>query len=191
MSEDFEVQSVVTNTSHHGDGAGVVGEVTIDEDTSRQPAAESLAPVFADGDRAVYRYERETADCPCGKIPTHGCPIRDIRATKGSLTFSFFAPDVETVRAIVCDLRACSSSVHLHRLTQSVDDDQALLVVNRAAFTDRQYEVLETAHELGYFARPRESDATSVARALDISVATFSEHLAVAQEKLLDQLLGE
>jgi hypothetical protein len=63
-------------------------------------------------------------------------------------------------------------------------------VVDRTAFTDRQCEVLRTAHEMGYFDRPRESDSATVAAALGVSTATFSEHLSAAQDTLLDQLLA-
>jgi hypothetical protein len=61
--------------------------------------------------------------------------------------------------------------------------------VDRAALTDRQREVVTTAHQLGYFERPRDANATEVAEHLDISRATFAEHLAAAQSKLLDAVL--
>jgi predicted DNA binding protein len=49
--------------------------------------------------------------------------------------------------------------------------------------------VLETAHEMGYFERPRRANGTEVAAALDIDPSTFSEHLAAAQRKLLRDVL--
>jgi hypothetical protein len=49
--------------------------------------------------------------------------------------------------------------------------------------------VLETAHRLGYFERPKGANAGEVADALDISRSTFTEHLAAAQTKLLDAIL--
>ncbi|MFC6724570.1 helix-turn-helix domain-containing protein, partial [Halobium palmae] len=103
----------------------------------------------------------------------------------------FVACDLPTLRSIVADLRSCCGDVRLQRLTRSAPDDRrTLLFVDRTAFTDRQYEVLRTAHEMGYFAQPKEADSADVAAALDISVPTFSEHLSVAQEKLLEQLLA-
>jgi predicted DNA binding protein len=42
---------------------------------------------------------------------------------------------------------------------------------------------------MGYFNHPRDANATAVAEDLDISPATFAEHLALAQSKLLDSIL--
>ena len=50
-------------------------------------------------------------------------------------------------------------------------------------------EVLETAHEMGYFEYPKRANAGDVAEAVGISRSTFSEHLGAAQTKLLDAIL--
>lgn len=191
ISRTHPVDSVVTDRRPTADG-GVVGELTLTHEPGSDPAPAGADRVFADGSQSVYRFTTDEADCPCGRIPDHGCPVRDLRAEGGSLVCSFLAPDTETVREIVSDLRSCSETVRLRRLTRSApDDQQALLVVDRSAFTDRQYEVLQTAHEMGYFDSPKRAGGDAVAERLEISVATFSEHLAVAQRKLLDQLLAD
>ena len=51
--------------------------------------------------------------------------------------------------------------------------------------TDRQWEVLRTAYLKGYFERPREHTGEEVAESLDISSATFSQHLRSALRNLL------
>jgi predicted DNA binding protein len=51
--------------------------------------------------------------------------------------------------------------------------------------TDRQREVLETAYEAGFYEWPRESTGEEVAAKLDIASATFAEHIAAAERKLL------
>jgi len=43
--------------------------------------------------------------------------------------------------------------------------------------TDRQWEVRQTAYRHGYFERPREHTGEEIADVLDISSATFSQHL--------------
>lgn len=58
------------------------------------------------------------------------------------------------------------------------------VLVDRRRLTARQREVLETAHERGYFARPREANATAVAAALGVAPSAFREHLVVAGPKL-------
>ncbi|EMA59863.1 bacterio-opsin activator domain-containing protein [Halorubrum lipolyticum] len=52
------------------------------------------------------------------------------------------------------------------------------------ALTDRQRQVLELAVEAGYFERPRHNNTGELADALDISRATFTQHLRAAQRKL-------
>jgi predicted DNA binding protein len=61
--------------------------------------------------------------------------------------------------------------------------------VNRGRLTDKQREVLEAAFEMGYFQRPKESNATEIAEALDITQSTFTGHLMAAQRKLLEDIL--
>lgn len=188
LSTEVAVESIVSGGRHAGDGA--VGEATVTDPPDRTSVPDGVKNVFTDGSRSVYRFEAD-GDCPCTRLPAHGCPIRDMHAEAGTLHVSFIVPCVETIRTIVTDLRASCETVRVHRLTRSApDDERTLALVDRSAFTDRQYEVLRTAHEMGYFERPKEATSADVAAALGISVATFSEHLATTQTKLLDQLLA-
>jgi predicted DNA binding protein len=50
--------------------------------------------------------------------------------------------------------------------------------------------VLRTAHQLGYFEHPKGANAGEVAESLDITTATFIQHLSAAQQKLLDSVLA-
>ena len=190
ISETAAVESVHTDGGR-GPASGVVGELTVDEASSDGLAEYDTDLVFADGSQAIHRFTTESTDCPCGRIPDHGCPIREVRAQSGSVLVSFVAPDVAAVQEIVTDLRSSAESVRLRRMTRSAPDrDGGLLFVEREAFTDRQYEALTTAHEMGYFDSPRRASNEDVADRLGISGPTFSEHLAVAQRKLLNQLLA-
>ena len=63
-------------------------------------------------------------------------------------------------------------------------------MVDVNAFTDRQLEVLRTAYEMGYFDRPRGTNKTAVAGALDVATSTVSDHLAAAEHKLLEAIFG-
>lgn len=185
MSETYEVASIVTTPREDG----VVGEVTLDRPSTDETAPPHADAIFDDGERSIYRFEAD-GDCPCGRVPDHGCPVRDVHADGGTLVLSFLVDDLETVRTIVADLRSCCDAVRVRRLTRSAPDDRTLLWVDRSAFTDRQYEVLRTAHEMGYFGQPKAATADEVATELDIAPATFSEHLATTQSKLLDQILA-
>lgn len=201
LSEEVPVESVTVDTQGTGETTRVLGEVTVDRTdvtdgtVDRTEGAEAdgqaLDEIFADGSRSIYRYTHE-AECPCSRVPTHGCPVRDRRADGGRLHLSFVAPDLDTLRAVTSDLRACCTTLTVRRLTRSDagDHDRSLLVADRSAFTTRQYEVLETAHDMGYFESPKAANSGAVADELGVSVATFIEHLSVAQTKLLDQILS-
>jgi hypothetical protein len=158
--------------------------------------ADRVSEVFQYGDRTVYRFERdrnETPQCACEWVESHGTPARHVKADDGAVVLSFVARDLDTLRAIVTDLRAAFDGVSLRRLTRSADGerDADLVFVDRAELTDRQREVLETAHRMGYFEHPREANATDVSEALGINRSTFAEHLAAAQSKLLDTVIGD
>lgn len=56
--------------------------------------------------------------------------------------------------------------------------------------TDRQFEAVETATELGYYAAPREASLADVADALEVSEGTASELLRRAESRLMAQLVG-
>ncbi|WP_256300942.1 bacterio-opsin activator domain-containing protein [Haloarchaeobius salinus] len=54
--------------------------------------------------------------------------------------------------------------------------------------TERQQEVLRTAYDAGYYEWPRECSGKGVADDLEISSATFSEHIHAAERNLLTAL---
>lgn len=55
--------------------------------------------------------------------------------------------------------------------------------------TDRQREVIETAHELGYYEVPKQATTDEVAAELELDDSTVSEHLQRAERNLLGRLL--
>lgn len=54
--------------------------------------------------------------------------------------------------------------------------------------TEKQLRALRVAHANGYFEFPRRHNADEIAERLDISTPTFSQHLRVAERKVLDNL---
>ncbi|AZH24726.1 helix-turn-helix domain-containing protein [Haloplanus aerogenes] len=189
LSKDVAVESVTVDQGGTAESA-VVGEVTVEHDGERVNV-DAAEAVFEDGSQSVYRYTHDE-DCPCSRVPSHGCPIRGLRADGGCLRLTFITPDLDTLRAIASDLESCCADVTVRRLvrTGAGEDGPALLVADRNAFTDRQYEVLKTAHEMGYFDSPKSAKSGAVADELGVSVSTFVEHLSVAQTKLFDQIIS-
>jgi len=143
--------------------------------------------------RSVYRFPRPTnAGCVCETVEALGEPVADVRAVDGTLRLSFHASDLETVREVVATLRERFEGVSLTELNSSAAATSTnLLFVDRDRLTDRQWEVLRTAYEMGYFEHPRSANACAVAEALGISPSTFSEHLAASLRKALPFLLSE
>ncbi len=151
-----------------------------------------LSPIFSYGSSSVYRFERDLGcGCPCESVERHDCPVVDVRAKGAALYMTFHAPDMRGLQAVIGELRENYANLDVQRLLQSQQDHDGrnLVFVDRSTLTDRQTEVLETAHRMGYFEHPKRANAGEVADELDITGTTFTEHLAAAQTKLLDAIL--
>lgn len=190
----------VTNVSRNGLGGSdgtVVEEFTLTGESDAEPPVstdtEDIKRVFAFDDEYIFRTERPAAqDCACQRIEQAGCVVQDITITDATLEITFLVGQTETLRNVISDLKGTAESVTLQRLIESCDSSQSCepTILDRDALTERQQGVLETAYEMGYFQKPRDATAGDVAEELGISTTTFSEHLAVAQNKLLTDLLA-
>lgn len=183
--------SSVTRAQATAEDGTVAEEFHLPADADRPTGEYDVVASFADEDR--YRFNREKdAPCVCEAVEHIAGPVSNVSAREGTLYVTVHAREAETVRDTVTELKTQFGCVRVVRLRRAGDgDDDDLVLVDRAALTDRQREVLETAHEMGYFAYPKGANAGEVADALDVSPSTFSEHLAAAQSKLLDALLTE
>jgi hypothetical protein len=167
----------------------VVEEFTVERDVTDVPTGD---PVYVTNDTATYRFERTSEGCVCASIESFGLPISSVRASDGALILTVYVEELARIRDVVTTLRDRYENVAIRHLSRSGDaDERELVVVDRSRLTDRQREVLETAHEMGYFAHPKGANAGEVAEALDIAPATLAEHLAAAQSKILDALLAD
>lgn len=169
----------------------VTEEFMLEADTTPQADVE-LDVIFDYGAKKVYRFERELGwGCPCETVERFDCPVIDIRTREGMLYLVFHASDMTELQDIISTLQERYPTVDVQRLLRSEHDrpEQTLVFVDRSQLTDRQREVLETAHRMGYFEHPKDANAGDVAARLDITTTTFAEHLAAAQSKLLDAIL--
>lgn len=164
-----------------------------DADDGATPDIETpVDSVFRYGSKTVYRFSRSRGrGCPCERVEAFDCPVVDVHTRDGWLYLVFHAADMSELRGVITTLREEYPAVDIRRLLRSRGDpsDHDLVFVDRGRLTDRQREVLERAHEMGYFERPKGANAGEVAATLDISRSTFSEHLGAAQSKLLDAIL--
>lgn len=58
--------------------------------------------------------------------------------------------------------------------------------IERFGLTEKQYNVLERAYEMGYFDAPRRVNATAVAEDLDLTISTVMDHLQKGLSKVLN-----
>ncbi|MFP8951902.1 helix-turn-helix domain-containing protein [Natrialbaceae archaeon A-arb3/5] len=149
-----------------------------------------LTPVQANDRETIYRFEREATDCACELVEDSGTPITSVRAQDGSLLLSFHTVELEEIADIVETLRNRFDGVLIEELSQNHENETAdPVLVDRDVLTDRQREILETAHESGYFTYPKGANATDIADELGIARSTFAEHLAAAQTKLMSAIV--
>lgn len=154
---------------------------------------ETFDSVFAYDDQQVYEFTNEGFDdCPCGWIESRGQPIANVRAVDGQLVLTMHLGDTDELSGLLNGFRDRFGPISIRSITHSgtADTSGEFVSVDRGKLTDRQQEVLETAHEMGYFQYPRQANASEVAAELGICPSTFAEHLAAAQSKLLGDLLG-
>ena len=152
---------------------------------------EEMTKAFEQGPESIYRFERTAGqNCPCECVEQHGYPVVDARAESGTFYLLFHASDQDALREVLATIRQHYPQVEVRRLVRSREDDEGNLVFfDKSLFTDRQQEVIETAHRMGYFDHPKGANAGEVAAELGITTATFTEHLSAAQRKLLDSVL--
>jgi predicted DNA binding protein len=168
------------------------GTVTEQFTSTDQPASDEFEEVFDYGSQGVYEFDRDTDEpCICEFIERSMGPVAKTYATDGDLHVTIHAGDVERLRTLLGDLNERFDGVRIEYLVQGREqaEESELVPVDMRRLTDRQREVLRTAHEMGYFEYPRGANAGEVATALDIEPSTFTEHLNAAQSKLLDELL--
>ncbi|MFC7115287.1 helix-turn-helix domain-containing protein [Natronoarchaeum sp. GCM10025703] len=168
---------------------GTVGEEFVVSATAEGEI--DASEITSDGTRSVYRFDRDRADpCACDLVEMSGPPVADVRAQDGSLFITFRAQDVSNVRSVIEQLRESYDGVRLQTLSKfDPAEGEDIVPVDRSRLTDKQRDVLERAHELGYFEYPKGANAGEVADDLDIARSTFSEHLSAAQTKLLEAVL--
>lgn len=135
-------------------------------------------------------------DCPVVSLARHGAVPRLVTAEAGTVRFVVEIPTSAEPSTVVSgflsehpavELAAKRQRRRLWSLSGPADFERAV----RGRLTDRQYQVVRTAFEEGYYEWPRERTGEDIAADLDISSATFSQHVAAAERKLLAVLFED
>ncbi len=149
-------------------------------------------PVFAADGEYVHRRSLPEGDCACRAVEALGHPVMDTRVQTDPprISFTLLLPSIDPLPVVIDRLESLGASVSLDRLTRTGDADRSEpVVIDRAALTDRQREVLSAAHRMGYFAYPRKASAEEVAEEVGIARSTFAEHLAAAHRQVIGDLV--
>jgi len=149
--------------------------------------------VLAEYDRGGLFEFVVSGDCPAYDLAEFGALPQTVRGVDGTGQIVAEIPpqyDASTVVETFLDSHP-DADLATKRQRESVTPlftRSAFRQVLHTCLTDRQREVIETAFEAGYYNWPRECTGEDVAAELDITSATFSEHIHAAERKLLTVL---
>ncbi|MFB6244116.1 MAG: bacterio-opsin activator domain-containing protein, partial [Halobaculum sp.] len=121
-----------------------------------------------------------------------GGNVRSVVATAGQTRVTVEVPTDTELQPVLARLddRYDGAQLLAKRQRSRVDPGRALGDTEET-LTDRQREVLCTAHQKGYYEWPREHTAEEVAAELDIAGSTLHQHLRTAERRLVARLCEE
>jgi predicted DNA binding protein len=122
----------------------------------------------------------------------HGIILGGMVAEDGRCRATLELPDTADVRRCVSLVESAygraSMVARRERPDGSTSERFRATVPDR--LTDRQREVLRTAHEAGFFHWPREHTGEELAARLGITQSTFLEHLRTSERRVFEVLFG-
>ena len=95
-----------------------------------------------------------------------------------------FVGSQKAIRDILRHFEAAGTTPDLCKLTEYEGDESTV-----DSLTARQYEVIRTAYDMGFYEIPRKASTEDIAAELDLDAATVSEHLQRAERNLLARQL--
>jgi len=123
-----------------------------------------------------------------------GGTVRHATADSGVGRLVVETPLSADVREVVDAYTSINPDSHLvakREINRKVPTVGALTDDFESELTEKQHAVLTTAYYAGYFEWPRANTAEEVAESLDLSPATFHEHLRTAEQKLVSLICTE
>lgn len=122
----------------------------------------------------------------------HGVQFGSATVEEGELRFIVEVPHGQDTRSVIELFTAEWESIeHIAQRTKDRQPHPDLEALHRRVLTEKQRIALELAYYSGHFEWPRQTTGEELAERLDISPATFAQHLRTAERKVLDALLQE
>lgn len=134
--------------------------------------------------------------CVTTTLADTGAIARSVSAERGVGDILADVPGHVDARRVVEQFRESHPGADLTACRKSdepvpVRTERGVHVTMADQLTERQLEVLRTAYLSGYFSWPRRTTAEECAEALGIAQPTFSQHIRVAQEKVVGGLFAD
>ena len=123
----------------------------------------------------------------------YGLQFETIALDDGLRTITGFLSAADAVPNLLADLRSTFEHTTLRSVTSAMTAPRATPTTTAQLLeplTTRQREILSQAFYDGYFAEPREINATELADRFGIARPTFTQHLRGAQRKLCESLFN-
>ncbi|WP_336359189.1 PAS domain S-box protein [Haladaptatus sp. ZSTT2] len=140
----------------------------------------------------VTRFEVVTEEPTASStLATYGGRLHSITFTHDSVEIEAELPasvDLRQVSDALCERYPGLELVSRNTIDRKVAMPEELAESLIGQLTERQRTALKSAYYAGFFDWPRESAGTDVAASLDVSPATFHEHLRRAQRKIFTTL---
>ncbi|ELZ94956.1 bacterio-opsin activator [Haloferax mucosum ATCC BAA-1512] len=117
-----------------------------------------------------------------------GGRLLDLDADTNGCRFTAVVPDRTVGRALLDDLKAAADGVELRAIKERSAPPQTpreFVSGLSAELTDRQHTALQLAYLGGFFEWPHGVTGDELAESMDISRATFHQHLRAAERKLV------
>lgn len=127
------------------------------------------------------------APCVVHDLVSAGFLVEQLHYDDGDARFTGAVVGQDVLRGVL-DTAGDTVGVTLERAVPIGGEDDSP-VADRWGLTPAQADALQTAHEMGYFAVPRDADATDVADAMGISKSAFLERLRRGLHRLLGETL--
>ncbi len=185
------LDSAVEVTSYDPDDGEVAVRFRVPEADpgAVQSAAEGvvgLSAVETDGDDHAATLSATSLPL---RLAVHGAVIDSVRHAPRETRVELFAPGTGDRSSGVRSVLDRRDDVELvSRRSNVAIGDGTGAASPLESLTQRQLEVLRTAHEAGFFEWPREANGDEVADQLGIAAPTFHEHIRRAERGLIEQM---
>ena len=155
-------------------------------------AVESVRSVGGDDDPRFAA--TVTAPTLPGRLADYGAEVESLRADPDGVDVTLTLPQSADVRLLIEALEKQYREVELRARREGNSPGETPETLSASVtdrLTDRQQEVVRTAHLSGYFEWPRASTGEEVAETLDITQPTFNRHLRTTERTLFSLLFDD